>query len=194
MTAQIGDSFLFERVRYALVAKSAPIPFSPAEHGLWPSSTSTCCWRGYFCTYEITREQGLLLSDLFIHTLDGKYPPLCGVTPDARESDSYMGHTPYRKLKMKIDYTGRLLLGDKFLSKYYVHMGYQAPWAYEELTELVFQNGELVEVNDQSQMARTLREQLDARLEEEKDCFPTHEWVRQCFSLSYEDKAWWLPR
>lgn len=71
-------------------------------------------------------------------------------------------------------------------------LGYRSPWAYGTLLELSFEHRDLLEVRDQSVAARELREWLDAQLTEQKRRFPTPEWIRNCFSLSYEDKARWI--
>jgi hypothetical protein len=56
-------------------------------------------------------------------------------------------------------------------------MGFHDPWKYRELTELVFKKGELIEVNDHSEIGAKLREMklneemfltLEERIERDK--------------------------
>lgn len=57
----------------------------------------------------------------------------------------------------------RNLVGKGFLREYYIHMGYQRAWAYENLRELIFENGKLMETFDHSEMAKKLRKEIDAQ-------------------------------
>ncbi len=57
----------------------------------------------------------------------------------------------YENINLPISYTGSFLVGDNFIDKYYVHMGFQAPFAYEYLEEFIFDNGVCVGTRDLSQ-------------------------------------------
>ena len=101
---------------------------------------------------------------------------------------------------MKVEYHGKILVGDEFIHDYYVHMGYQRAHAYKVLKEFVFQNGNLIDVIDHSEMAAKLREMEDAKnkkpsLKEKlfgKSEKNIHEFVETSFSLDYKDKCWWM--
>lgn len=73
----------------------------------------------------------------------------------------YMGHRVYQNLNLPMNYTGKILVGNNFINKYYIHMGYQRAWAYKTLIELVFENGKLIEEIDQSEVAKKLRKSFD---------------------------------
>lgn len=193
MTAQIGDKYTFNGENYTIVAMSESVRFNPRQFGIMPASACTACWAGYWCCYNVT-EDGLFLNDLYINSFDNTYPPINDVLPlvDERSGEyvDYMGHHVYKDLNLKVKYTGKILLGGNFISRYYIHMGFQRAWAYEELKELVFEDGTLVEVNDQSHIAAEIREKLNGN----KD-FPSHsvkDFVDDSFSLDYKKKAWWL--
>ncbi len=167
MTAQIGDKYIFEGGEYEYVAKSDYFPFSPSVYGIHPMPASSACWRGYFCTYKINSE-GIFLKDLYVNVRSEKTPEINGVGPTRKESAdgeeeglfTYMGMCQYKDVGIKIDYSGKILVGGDFMVGYYVHMGYQLPWSYKVLKELVFEGGELVSVNDISDIAEALRNKM----------------------------------
>lgn len=207
MTGQINDIFKHKRNKYNLVALSEPIGFEPKEYGLEPHASCTACWRGYWCEYDI-RDDGLYLDKLFLHNEEDKYPVFNGITAVApgfeelecidgssnkrgkRKFTKNMGHWTYDNVNLLIPYTGKILLGDKFLQEYYIHMGYQQAFAYETLVEFVFDNGKLVETIDHSNTVKKMRESMD--LEELVDRNDLNKFVNDSFSLDYKTKAWWL--
>jgi hypothetical protein len=205
LTAQISDIYKHKRKKYNLVAMSEPMCFEPEDYGLKPESCITCCWRGYWCEYKIT-DDGLVLDKLYIYNSDGFYPDLNGVpvspaefedhkvsTKDGEMIKSYpkhLGHRLYKNINMSIPYTGKILLGDKFLHDYYIHMGFQRPFAYKILMEFVFEKGKLIETIDHSDKAKKMREIVD--LDEYVDRKNTIKYIDNSFSLDYNTKAWWL--
>lgn len=196
MTAQIGDRFKFEGTEYSIVAISKPLGFDPTEYGITPESVSTACWKGFWCIYNIT-ESGIFLEDLYINSKDGCYPEIGGIKPLSEKNKGehfcYMGHHLYKGLNIQVPYSGKILVGDEFIRKYYIHMGYQRAWAYKILTELIFENGVLVETNDLSQIAAELREEISKDKDFEKKLHSNiPEFVRDNFALDYGTKAWWL--
>lgn len=48
------------------------------------------------------------------------------------------GNLAYENINLPIPYTGAFLIGDNFIDKLYVHMGFQAPFTYEYLEEFIF--------------------------------------------------------
>lgn len=210
MTAQIGDHYFWNKKEYTVVALSAPMNFKPQNYGLEPQSCCTACWRGYWCEYNIT-DTGLFLQNFYMYNREGNYPDLNGVsvspvsyhegirldlkrkTETTVQVEDYMGHRKYEDVMMRIPYTGRILVGRKFLSQYYIHMGFQRSWAYEELREFIFENGYLIEAFDHSDMAQNIRKEIErkklnsARPEDNIALF-----VKESFSLDYNTKAWWI--
>ena len=156
MTAQIGNKYKYMGREYTFVRATASPSFSPREYGLEPDMACTACWSGYWCVYSVT-EEGLFVEELYVHDRREIYPPIGGVEPFPGD---YMGHRRYKGLHLKSDYTGKLLLGDDFLHEYYVHMGYQYPWAFKSLMEFVFEGGRLVETNDLSCVVDELRTEM----------------------------------
>ena len=209
MTAQIGDIYKHKNEEYSIVALSAPLSFNPKNYGLEPQPSSTACYRGYWCDYDIT-DDGLFLENLYLFNGDGNYPDFLGksISPvKYQECDCYrgkkktrkkiprfMGHRVYENVQLLIPYTGKILLGKDFLREYYIHMGYQRPFAYKTLKEFIFEDGIPLDIIDHSETAEKLRESINL-----KD--PTWElgtgsipqFVEDSFSLDYKTKAWWLP-
>ena len=187
MTAQIGDQFRYKGGEYTIVPGNAPMPFDPIDYGIVPAAACTACWRGYWCVYNVS-EDGVFLADLYINSADDNYPAICGVFPEKRDEGdylSYMGHQQYKGLNIKIPYTGKLLIGDNFIQRYYIHMGFQRPWAYRKLVELVFEKGRLVEVNNHSRIAAQVR-----RNEIVEDYYMP-KLVSQCIKPKRKIKVWW---
>lgn len=203
MTAQIGDSYSYKDGDYSIVAMSIPLRFDPRFYGFKPECVTTGCWNGYWCKYKIS-EDGIFLDKLFIHCANNEYPELNGKSFEVDENGQpveYIGHRIYNDLNMKVEYHGKILVGDEFIHDYYVHMGYQRAYAYKVLKEFVFQNGNLIDIIDHSAMAESLRAQGEAKknkkpsLSEElvaSDEENIQEFVETSFSLDYKDKCWWI--
>ena len=211
MTAQIRDIYNYDNNDYRIVALSSVMLFKPQDYGMEPHTSSTACWRGYWCEYEISNGE-LLLKNLYFYNTDGNYPPLNGVEvspPEFIEVEgrrglrkkrekftmpAHHGHRVYKNVNLPIPYTGKILLGDGFMREYYIHMGFQQSWAYKKLIELVFKEGILLECNDLSRIAKAQREAM-----KEQGVNPRYpkisdiqKFVDESFSLDYADKAWWL--
>lgn len=196
MTAQIGDRFELKDDEYSIVAFSKPLRFDPRKYGITPEAICSACWNGFWCVYNI-EEDGIYLEDLYINSKDDYYPEINGVKPFSEEDRenlfAYLGHHLYEGLNVKVPYSGKILVGKEFIWDYYIHMGYQRAWAYKVLTELVFENGTLVEANDQSHIAAELRDRISNDKEFEKKLhFDIPRFVEESFALDYATKAWWL--
>ena len=188
MTAQIHDSLLYEKKEYSIVALSEPIPFAPQDYGLEPHYRSTDCWRGYWCEYAIA-DGKLILADLPIFNQEGRYPVFNGVSiTENKERD---GYRVYENVNLEIPFTGKILLGDGFMWDYYIHMGFQRPYAYKTLVELEFDDGELQKATDQSAVAERLRAR-DKIDDGRGKTFDPLGFIHRSFSLDYGTKAWWL--
>jgi len=96
----------------------------------------------------------------------------------------------YPELKLKLDFTGFILLSSEFIDSRYLHMGFQSPESYEKNIQLKFENGKIVSETDKSEVMEklrqesssdTLRHPLDQSDELVKD------WIDESFSLDYKD-------
>ena len=171
--------------------------FNPTKYGIIPKSICTSCWDGYWCAYGLVNGK-FCLKELYINSENGRYPPIEGILPDRRcrwLGHAYIEYDGYHcySLNMEIPYTGKILVGEGFLSDYYIHMGRQRPWAWEKLTELLFLDGRLIEVNDQSAIAAKIREKIQSCIESENR---SSRWrlglVDVSPLLDQEIDAWWV--
>ena len=153
----------------------------------------------------------MYLQNLYVYNKDGHYPELnkVSIAPEefetrhyrnneTGESESYKapklhGQRVYKKVQLPIPYTGKILAGKEFLWDYYIHMGFQRPYAFKTLKEYVFENGILQEETDHSNSAEEIRKTINLKkygFEREDKSIP--QFVHDSFSLDYKTKAWWL--
>lgn len=187
MTAQIGDQFRYKNAEFEITAQRPHLQFNPLDYGIIPEAACTACWRGFWCVYDISPD-GIFLSDLYINSAVDYYPEICGVRPEKRAEDdflSYMGHQLYKGLNIKIPYTGKILIGDNFLRLFYIHNGFQCPWGYRKLIELVFEDGKLVAANNHSRIAAKIRRKRIAEDYEMPNLFK--QIIKPCRKIN----VWW---
>ena len=212
MTAQISDKYRYEDKVYSVVAMSNPIGFDPQNYGLEPHPSSSACWRGYWCEYAI-KDEKLILEKLLMFNEDDNYPDFNGikVSPQEYEEVKYYtfdkgkkvyhkemepandGHRTY-EANMELNYTGKIVLGDEFMRDYYIHMGFQRPWAYKVLKEFDFVDGKLKGIIDHSNVAKELREMIERDPEGFSKMLRSNipAFIEDSFSLDASIKAWWI--
>lgn len=204
MTAQIEDKFIYHDKEYKLVGISGGKLFEPSEFDIEPEGVSTDCYRGYLAYFAVS-EGRLTLDNLHVNLFkgdkeDGAFsrneyvdkegPEINGVKPlEQSEDKSYRFNNIYQDLNYQIDYSGGLLIADKFIQDLYVHMGFQPAWKYEKVIELTFENGILQEEVDQSEkMAKAREKQLEA--ERRDDQLAGHDgsvdFINDSFDRSYD--------
>lgn len=187
MTAQISDYIKYERRNYDIVAVENEIPFSVEDDlKLEPVSPHSACWRGYYLVYSIKGGK-LYLKDLHIN-LDGEYPEINGVSIKKEEDEPwYKDFEVYKNVNIPINYTGGIILARDFLDKYYIHMGFQEPHAYETVIELTFREGVLIEETNHSDEMAKLRKELSKK-DKEKAEWNLIKFIDDAFSLDYDIK------
>ena len=208
MTAQISDTVNFQKRVYNVAGIAGEGLFDPIEHGVEPVASSTACWRGYHCSYEISdgilllRSVNLGLSEQDQATLHEGKPTLFDRVPrrykihgeswDLATNEvrtSWESHDfVVNELRQPIDFTGGLLLGDKFVRELYVHMEFHPAWKYRRVHEIVFQQGRVVSATDKSDEMASLRVMLADEPYGPKDPKKRSEiraWIDRCFSLDY---------
>ena len=191
MTAQISDEYTYKGKKYDIIASSAPIEFDPNEHGFNPSAPHTACWRGYWCVYSIDGRK-LTLHTLHINCDDNNYPDLFG-TKAVKAHNGWDYGMEYRNIGYVVDFNGSVVLGRDFIQDYYIHMGFQQPWAYGKVIELVLEKGMLINEIDHSAYVADLRKKIDANPDYLKDLHSNIPlFAEKSFSLNAKDKAWWI--
>ncbi|NHJ85446.1 MAG: hypothetical protein FK734_08275 [Asgard group archaeon] len=147
MTGQFHDLMHFQNELYELVGSEAGNLYNPKDHGLDPQFRCTACRRGYLLTYKVTDKQ-LILDDILIN-LEEK-TKINGVKPKTPEEKGSPFQYQYKNVNLKIDFTGKLLLGKDFVRGMYEHMGFQQPMTYKKVLELTFNKGILESTTDLS--------------------------------------------
>ncbi len=162
MTAQIPDLLRYRGIEYAVSLFSQPTLFDPAILKLKPSIVSTACNRGYQAVFAISNSR-LVLDTLRVNLLRGlRYrregPVINGIAPTEPSEEYRFFNNYYQGLNYPIDYTGGILIADEFIRELYVHLGFQSPWKYKKVIELIFENGILKHEFDRSESIAHLRE------------------------------------
>lgn len=160
MTAQIGDIFKYRKDNYSIAGMSALFQWHPKDYGFEPERCVTACHRGFFCEYVVEANQ-LFLTKLSINCKDKNYPRLLGKSFDrdkiGRPVLSFFGHRVYSDLRIPIEYTGTILLGNDFDEKYYIGWSVELPHGFKKLLAFEFENGRVVSVQNISKAAHNYR-------------------------------------
>jgi len=144
LTAQISDTFLYGDEEYSLAGMTTGDLATPGQFGMEPAMMHTGCYRGYYCTYEMT-EQGLLLRQLTLRERNGRYLPIGGVEPTMEEF-----RATYHGLAISVPFTGRLTLAKDLVPGRYVHMGFQEPTAFRTVLGVELVKGRITGTADLS--------------------------------------------
>lgn len=167
MTYQKRDRVIFEDDSWVLEAwdslgHSIDSVFCPSDFGLRIKGvTSTACYRGYCCTYQIHNDF-LQLSELEINLGTTTAPLLNGRQPIRKSPEDFYvcGNTNYSDVQLPIPFTGGLILCRQPISKLPTHIGPELIWRYESIRELILENGHLVETYDHSAALTQIREEI----------------------------------
>ncbi|MDO5519779.1 MAG: hypothetical protein Q4G58_04725 [bacterium] len=160
MTAQQPDIYIYKGQHYSYITekdKRKATSFHPNSYGITPASICSNCSSGYFCEFEVINDK-LVLQTLQINSKDNTYPAINGVLPLApNDAPGYTGYHVYKDLQLPVAYTNSLIIGNGFLSKYYIHTGFQHAWAYRNVLELTFKEGQLMGQCDHSSLIEQLQ-------------------------------------
>lgn len=215
MTAQRSDYYKYKD-GFSVIDKTGGMGFEPRDVGLKPHWISTNCLRGYWCEYDVSAN-GIILQRLFINTKDKKYPALYGVDvsePEYESVDGYSyengtdhkarfeilkndGHHLYNNINHCLDCSGKILFGKAPSDAEWIQLGYACMWTYDEITELEFRNGELINEVEHTEMARCLRMEFSKIIANQhgKLSRKVIRAISDVIANDYPDQAWWLePR
>lgn len=190
MTAQVSDAFVYLGQPISLVGINGSGLFDPAEHGLEARMTSTACWRGFVCTYEVKAE-ALHLAQLEINLSEEQNAAVKDgtLTILGRSPSASLGWAGWQFEDLgPMPFSGGLLLGDRFISELYVHMGFHPAWKYEVVHELSFEAGRLTQASDRSaEMAEFRAAMKDRPLspDDPEDQERLRSWIESTFSREY---------
>ncbi len=209
MTTQIESIYRYNDVLYScLDVSNTGGLFNPKDYGLKPTEIITACARGFWCEYEIINGH-LVLQQLHIHDKDNYYPPINGVSITPKECipgisgkryvdgqavfteiPRYYGHETYENLALAIPFTGKLLLAADYYEEYWTFKGYEWPYGYRKLLSLEFENGNLRETHDHSELAQMVRKKLIS------DNKPKYYWGTEYIDAlpnRVRKTVWWYP-
>jgi hypothetical protein len=167
MTAQMQDLFIYQRRHHTLSDIDNPNNWIsiPEIVGYIPASLHTACWRGYIATYAISRGK-LILKKLKVNRLNSDRVVTKSLQINKKSPENIESHTfNFLDIGYKIDFTGSLIITDDFIRELYVHMGFQSPFKYRKVIQLVFEKGKLIESIDLSYMVKTLRDECGIEID-----------------------------
>lgn len=184
MTGQIPDTLIYKQNSYSIVGvKGEGLPH-PLDFDLQPISPHTANWRGFIMTYIIVDEH-LKLHEMNVTVEDTKKkPPIINdVKPKLKKEGSVT--LSYEKLKLKTQFSGKILIAKDFIDSMYVHMGFQSPISFETVIELTINEGKLLSASDLSNAMKKYRKRKvsDGKLELSGDI---QTWIARTFSLDYD--------
>jgi hypothetical protein len=159
MSGQRHDACLFKKELYSSVWVEHGALFQPQDFGLRPHfgfGWRTDCLSGFHCYFGIGRD-GLFLLRLIVHTEDGHYPLIDGVSSVFDDHES--AHV-YAGLRHRLSYSGKMRIAKDFIHEMYVHGGFQEETAFETVLEFNFRNGDLQDARDFSRPIAKRREAL----------------------------------
>jgi hypothetical protein len=173
MTAQISDTFILDGNEYSLIGTRGWGLASPEQFGMKPEMLHTACYRGFFATYEVTKE-ALYLRELTLREKNGNYLPIDGIQP---ETGKYQA--TYRGLNVVVPFTGKIKVAKGFIDDLYIHMGFQKASAFETVLDLTLENGKVVRIHDRSKEMEWRRGAFKERYESGN----RQEAIQEAFSL-----------
>jgi len=157
---------------------------SPLDFGLKPISPHTANWRGFIMTYKIA-ENCLIVQEMNVTVKNlNENPPLINkVNPETKKEGVF--HLTYSSLKLKTQFTGKILIAKDFIDFMYVHMGFQSPLSFKTVIELNLSDGFLIKVTDYSEKMKKYRNSnvSDGKLVRTENI---QEWIARTFSLDYD--------
>jgi len=169
VTGQVHDQVLYREEAYDLVGFDGEPLFDPEAYGFHPVWSSTACWRGYVCRYAVARDV-FVLDRLAINHAEGEEdattpppaPPSLNGKRATRPRRAFFEYE-YRKLGLRVPFTGRLLLGSGFIEDLYVHAGLQSAWKYSRIREAVLDEGRVKSVKARTDFMAKVRRHILGR-------------------------------
>ncbi len=159
MTVQKSDTIVYRGQSYNLLASTGGQLFRPDRYGLKPEMVSEANLTGYTCTYIIPRTR-LYLESVTVGVGPGdrlavgrgEGVALFGVAPALAPGGYYAW---YDGLHQLIPYSGVLTLAADFITELYADAGFNPPWKFRAVIDLMLRAGSVVQVTDRSaEMAR----------------------------------------
>ena len=183
MTGQISDTVIFKRKKYSLAEFEGEGLFDPTKFGIQPGATSSANWRGFVCTYKVYRRR-LKLSDLSINIPNHEYKKLFRALNI--EFDPNVNELFYFKylsqMLVDINFSGKMLIGRDFIRGFYIHMGFQSAFSYQDVWLLEFSEGHLQLAENISAEMKDMRASYIDNIQNNKEPEDLLTWIAERFS------------
>lgn len=192
MTAQINDRVFHRKIKYELSEESGGPLYNPRLSGVSPVSSCTGCHRGFHVSYEVQDDRLFLIEASFWLTKKDHARAMRGenpLFPGLAATEGCDATTEFRNIGIDIHFTGGLLITDKFIREPDVNLGFRSAWKYEEVYELIFESGRLIEEHDHSRKMAAMRGLIRDQTAGPKSESDRHEigrWIDECFMLKYD--------
>jgi len=109
-----------------------------------PVMISTACYRGFYSTYELTKD-ALYLRKFTLRERNNRYLPIDGSEPEIQNHQA-----TYQNMNIKVPFTGKIRLGKYFIRDLYIHMGFQKPSAFKTVLDITIKEGKVTAIVDRS--------------------------------------------
>ena len=163
MTYQIRDSLLLNNAEWHLEECIGKGWFTPEDFGIdVAGASSTACYRGYCCAFNVI-DNVLSLTKLQIHLDESNLLPLNGVLP-VKAKHFFDANFPnsYQNIQLPILFTGGFIIGQNGFKELPSSIGPELAWQYENVRELIFDQGKLIEEHDCSNAIERIRQEIAA--------------------------------
>jgi len=124
--------------------------------------------------------------------INNKYPEIKVPKDLCNEYKNTWKEFVYKNINLPILYTGSILITKDFIWDRYVHMGFQSPFSYKNVIQLIFDEGKLIKSKDLSNIAQSIRDKnIDFPNDYNNDNYFGNmiNWINDCFDISFDKKV-----
>lgn len=191
MTAQILDTANFQEYSHLVVGYAPKMPFDPVAHGYSPVATTTACYRGWACEFEVGHH--LVLTGLTLSHQPSEVPasrkippPDLGGVKAMPALENPVGSWRFVGLGLPLPFTGGLILGRLSDSPFQGIPAFHHVLLCDGVTEIVFDSGRLVTAVDRSSAANRLKQELCQASLSGRKTVPTDQYLERALSTALQ--------
>ena len=153
MTRQIPDTVIYKGGEYVLAGLKGKGLLTPTDLNIVTKGLATACYRGYYCQYSCI-DNFLFLTELSVFNEPNQLPSLQGIVPSAI-LDMF---ARYQDLKIQCPFSGGLVIVKNLVAP---NRTLPSPLEYNEVVEIIFEQGMLQGEIDYSSKVNMFRNILD---------------------------------